>query len=157
MADLKLTDVEKLYGGTVRVLSNINLDIKKGELIVFVGPSGCGKSTLLRMIAGLEKISGGTLTIDGQVVNDVPPSQRGIAMVFQSYALYPHMTVYENMAFSLRIAKMDNAAIDARVRAAAEQSTTAVTRVGRINDTGGLTMVAADGGEIQLTSLGFDH
>ena len=120
MADLKLTDVEKVYGGTVRVLSDINLDIKTGELIVFVGPSGCGKSTLLRMIAGLEKITGGTLEIDGQVVNDVPPSQRGIAMVFQSYALYPHMTVYENMAFSLRIAKVDAATIDAKVRAAAE-------------------------------------
>ncbi|NBD96019.1 MAG: ATP-binding cassette domain-containing protein, partial [Gammaproteobacteria bacterium] len=102
MAELKMTDVEKVYGGTVRVLSDINLDIETGELIVFVGPSGCGKSTLLRMIAGLEKITGGTLEIDGQVVNDVPPSQRGIAMVFQSYALYPHMTVYDNMAFSLR-------------------------------------------------------
>jgi alpha-glucoside transport system ATP-binding protein len=121
MAELKLTDVEKVYGGTVRVLSDINLDIQTGELIVFVGPSGCGKSTLLRMIAGLEKISGGTLEIDGQVVNDMPPSQRGIAMVFQSYALYPHMTVYENMAFSLRIAKVDAATIDRKVRAAAEK------------------------------------
>ncbi|WP_416915842.1 MAG: ABC transporter ATP-binding protein [Roseicyclus sp.] len=121
MAELKLTDVEKVYGGTVRVLSDINLDIETGELIVFVGPSGCGKSTLLRMIAGLEKISGGTLEIDGQVVNDVPPSQRGIAMVFQSYALYPHMTVYENMAFSLRISKVDAATIDRKVRAAAEK------------------------------------
>ncbi|WP_445944246.1 ATP-binding cassette domain-containing protein, partial [Roseicyclus sp.] len=96
MADLKLSGVEKVYGGAVRVLHDIDLDIKTGELIVFVGPSGCGKSTLLRMIAGLEKISGGTLEIDGQIVNDVPPSQRGIAMVFQSYALYPHMTVYDN-------------------------------------------------------------
>jgi alpha-glucoside transport system ATP-binding protein len=78
---------------------------QEGELIVFVGPSGCGKSTLLRMIAGLEKITGGTLEIDGMVVNDVPPAQRGIAMVFQSYALYPHMTVYDNMAFALKIAK----------------------------------------------------
>ncbi|NCW69945.1 MAG: ATP-binding cassette domain-containing protein, partial [Marivivens sp.] len=86
MADLKLTDVAKVYGGGVEVLKNINLDIKEGELIVFVGPSGCGKSTLLRMIAGLEKISGGTLEIGGQVVNDIPPAQRGIAMVFQSYA-----------------------------------------------------------------------
>jgi len=121
MAELKLTDVEKVYGGTVKVLSDINLDIDTGELIVFVGPSGCGKSTLLRMIAGLEKITGGTLEIDGQVVNDVPPSQRGIAMVFQSYALYPHMTVYENMAFSLRIAKTDAATIDQKVRAAADK------------------------------------
>ena len=105
MADLKLRDVGKTYGGTVEVLKGINLDIKTGELIVFVGPSGCGKSTLLRMIAGLEKITAGTLEIDGEVMNDVPPSQRGIAMVFQSYALYPHMTVYDNMAFALRIAK----------------------------------------------------
>ncbi len=104
MADVKLTNVEKAYG-EVKVLANINLDIKQGELIVFVGPSGCGKSTLLRMIAGLEKITGGTLEIDGAVVNDVPPAQRGIAMVFQSYALYPHMTVRENMEFALKIAK----------------------------------------------------
>ena len=111
MADLKLTQVEKTYGGSVKVLGNIDLEIKTGELIVFVGPSGCGKSTLLRMIAGLEKISGGTLEIDGQMVNDMPPSQRGIAMVFQSYALYPHMTVYDNMAFSLKIAGLSRAAI----------------------------------------------
>ncbi|WP_304617504.1 ABC transporter ATP-binding protein [Paracoccus sp. (in: a-proteobacteria)] len=103
MADLKLTDVAKAYGD-VKVLSNIDLDIRSGEFIVFVGPSGCGKSTLLRMIAGLEQITGGTLQIDGQVMNDIPPSQRGIAMVFQSYALYPHMTVRDNMAFALKIA-----------------------------------------------------
>ena len=121
MAELKMTDVEKVYGGTVRVLSDINLDIETGELIVFVGPSGCGKSTLLRMIAGLEKITDGTLEIDGQVVNDVPPSQRGIAMVFQSYALYPHMSVYDNMAFSLRIAGFDKATIDQKVKAAADK------------------------------------
>ena len=121
MADLKLSGVEKVYGGAVRVLHDIDLDIKTGELIVFVGPSGCGKSTLLRMIAGLEKISGGTLEIDGQIVNDVPPSQRGIAMVFQSYALYPHMTVYDNMAFSLKIAGFDRASIDQKVRAAADK------------------------------------
>lgn len=104
MADVKLTNVEKTYGGKVNVLRDINLEIKQGELVVFVGPSGCGKSTLLRMIAGLEKITGGTLEIDGQTVNDVPPAQRGIAMVFQSYALYPHMTVRENMSFALKIA-----------------------------------------------------
>ena len=103
MADLKLTDVAKAYGD-VKVLSDIDLDIRSGEFIVFVGPSGCGKSTLLRMIAGLEQITGGTLEIDGQVMNDIPPSQRGIAMVFQSYALYPHMTVRDNMAFALKIA-----------------------------------------------------
>jgi multiple sugar transport system ATP-binding protein len=93
--------------------------VKKGEFIVFVGPSGCGKSTLLRMIAGLEDISGGEMFIDGVKVNDVPPSKRGIAMVFQSYALYPHMTVYDNMAFGMRIAKEPQAEIDKKVRAAA--------------------------------------
>ena len=120
MANLKLTNVEKTYGGTVNVLNNINLDIKKGELIVFVGPSGCGKSTLLRMIAGLESITGGTLEIDGEEVNDVPPAQRGIAMVFQSYALYPHMTVRDNMAFALKLAKKPQAEIDAAIDKAAK-------------------------------------
>ena len=119
MADLKLTNVAKTYGGTVDVLKNINLDIKKGELIVFVGPSGCGKSTLLRMIAGLEKITGGELKIDGQVVNDVPPAQRGIAMVFQSYALYPHMTVRDNMSFAMKLAKKPKEEIDAAIENAA--------------------------------------
>ncbi|MEN8892290.1 ABC transporter ATP-binding protein [Planktotalea arctica] len=121
MADLKLRDVAKTYGGAVEVLKDIDLDIKTGELIVFVGPSGCGKSTLLRMIAGLEKITGGVLEIDGQVVNNVPPSQRGIAMVFQSYALYPHMTVRDNMAFALKLAKKSAAEIDAAVNAAADK------------------------------------
>jgi alpha-glucoside transport system ATP-binding protein len=120
MADLKLTDVAKTYGGTVDVLRDINLDITKGELIVFVGPSGCGKSTLLRMIAGLESITGGELQIDGQVVNDVPPAQRGIAMVFQSYALYPHMTVRENMSFALKLAKKTPAEIEKAVARAAK-------------------------------------
>ncbi len=119
MADLKLTSVAKTYGGTVDVLKDINLDIKQGELIVFVGPSGCGKSTLLRMIAGLEKITGGELKIDGQVVNDVPPAQRGIAMVFQSYALYPHMTVRDNMSFAMKLAKKPKAEIDAAIENAA--------------------------------------
>ena len=119
MADLKLTEVAKTYGGTVDVLKHINLDIKTGELIVFVGPSGCGKSTLLRMIAGLEKITGGTLEIDGRVVNDVPPAQRGIAMVFQSYALYPHMTVRDNMSFALKLAKKSAKEIDEAVTRAA--------------------------------------
>ena len=120
MANLKLTNIDKTYGDIFNVLKNINLDIKTGELIVFVGPSGCGKSTLLRMIAGLEKITGGTLEIDGVVVNDVPPAQRGIAMVFQSYALYPHMTVRENMQFALKIAKKPQAEIDAAVEKAAK-------------------------------------
>jgi alpha-glucoside transport system ATP-binding protein len=119
MADLKLTNVEKAYG-EVKVLKNINLDIKTGELIVFVGPSGCGKSTLLRMIAGLERITGGDFTIDGMRMNDVPPAQRGIAMVFQSYALYPHMTVRDNMSFALKIAKKSPAEIEAAVAKAAK-------------------------------------
>ena len=118
MAGLKLTGVAKSYGD-IRVLKDINLVIAAGELIVFVGPSGCGKSTLLRMIAGLERISGGELRIDGMVVNDVPPSQRGIAMVFQSYALYPHMTVRENMQFALKIARKSRSEIDAAVSRAA--------------------------------------
>jgi len=120
MANLKLTDVAKIYG-TVEVLKNINLDITTGELIVFVGPSGCGKSTLLRMIAGLERISDGTLEIDGEVVNNVPPSERGIAMVFQSYALYPHMTVRDNMAFALKLAKKSPAEIDEAIKRAADK------------------------------------
>lgn len=119
MADLKLTNVDKTYAGAVNVLHDINLEIEQGELIVFVGPSGCGKSTLLRMIAGLESITGGTLEIDGQPMNHVPPAQRGIAMVFQSYALYPHMTVRDNMSFALKIAKKPQAEIDAAVDRAA--------------------------------------
>jgi len=118
MADLLLTDVRKAYGN-MEILHGIDLDIKSGEFIVFVGPSGCGKSTLLRTIAGLEQITGGTLEIDNLVVNDMPPSQRGIAMVFQSYALYPHMTVYDNMAFGMRLAKKSKQEIDERVKYAA--------------------------------------
>jgi ABC-type sugar transport system ATPase subunit len=119
MADLTLRDVKKAYGN-LYTLHGINLDIQSGEFIVFVGPSGCGKSTLLRTIAGLEEITSGTLQIAGETVNDVPPSKRGIAMVFQSYALYPHMTVYDNMAFSMRIAGESKQDIDKRVRSAAE-------------------------------------
>ena len=119
MAELVLKDVAKTYGKSVPVLRDINLEIEEGELVVFVGPSGCGKSTLLRMIAGLEKITGGELTIEGQRMNEVPPAQRGIAMVFQSYALYPHMTVRENMAFALKLAKKSKAEIDEAVNRAA--------------------------------------
>ncbi|WP_045388206.1 ABC transporter ATP-binding protein [Falsirhodobacter sp. alg1] len=118
MANLKLSNVSKSYGAT-KVLKNIDLTINEGELVVFVGPSGCGKSTLLRMIAGLEKITGGELQIDGQVVNDTPPAERGIAMVFQSYALYPHMTVRENMTFALEIAKVPKKERNAKVEEAA--------------------------------------
>ncbi|MBU1306696.1 MAG: ATP-binding cassette domain-containing protein [Alphaproteobacteria bacterium] len=120
MTNLKLTDLNKRYG-QVEVLKKINLDIRSGEFMVFVGPSGCGKSTLLRCIAGLEEITGGTLEIDGQVVNDRAPSKRGIAMVFQSYALYPHMTVFDNMAYALKIANVSKDEIARKVAAAAEQ------------------------------------
>lgn len=118
MADLKLDQIRKSYGA-VDVLHGIDLDVKDGEFVVFVGPSGCGKSTLLRIIAGLEDITSGNLMIDGDIVNTRSPRDRGIAMVFQSYALYPHMTVYKNMAFGLKLDKQDKAAIDARVREAA--------------------------------------
>jgi len=118
MTGLVLKDIRKAYG-QVKVLHGIDLEIKEGEFVVFVGPSGCGKSTLLRMIAGLEDITSGEMYIDGQLVNDVPPSKRGIAMVFQSYALYPHMTVYDNMAFGMRIAGETKEEIDRRVRSAA--------------------------------------
>ncbi len=119
MAQIKLTNVQKSYLD-VEVLRNINLELDSGEFTVFVGPSGCGKSTLLRLIAGLESITSGTLEINGMVMNDVPPAQRGIAMVFQSYALYPHMTVAENMAFALKIAKKSSTEIDKAIRHAAD-------------------------------------
>ncbi|RZJ01969.1 MAG: sn-glycerol-3-phosphate ABC transporter ATP-binding protein UgpC [Brevundimonas sp.] len=119
MADVRLTGVTKRFG-TTEVLKGIDLDIADGEFVVFVGPSGCGKSTLLRTIAGLEEESGGDIAIGGRSVTGLSPSDRGIAMVFQSYALYPHMSVYENMAFGLKLAKADKAEIDRRVRTAAE-------------------------------------
>ncbi len=119
MTGVTLKEIRKSYG-QVKVLHGIDLDIDQGEFIVFVGPSGCGKSTLLRMIAGLETVTSGEMSIDGEVVNEVPPSRRGIAMVFQSYALYPHMTVYDNMAFGMRIARESKTEIDRRVRAAAD-------------------------------------
>ena len=118
MTDLKITNLNKSFG-PVHVLKDINLDIKSGEFIVFVGPSGCGKSTLLRCISGLEDITSGTLEIDGRRVNEVAPSKRGIAMVFQSYALYPHMSVYDNMAYSLKLKRTPRAEIDRLVREAA--------------------------------------
>jgi len=119
MASLTLRNVRKSYGD-VQVMHGVDLDIVDGEFVVFVGPSGCGKSTLLRMIAGLEEISDGTVAIGDTLVNDVAASKRGVAMVFQTYALYPHMTVYKNMAFGLKQAKTDPAEIDRRVKDAAE-------------------------------------
>ena len=118
MANVELAGVQKSFGD-VQVLRDIDLVVRDGEFMVFVGPSGCGKSTLLRTIAGLEEISAGTLSIGGRVVNDLPPAERGIAMVFQSYALYPHMDLYENMAFGLKLTKMPSAEIDSAVKNAA--------------------------------------
>jgi multiple sugar transport system ATP-binding protein len=119
MAELTLRKVVKRYG-TNEVIHGIDLDIERGEFIVFVGPSGCGKSTLLRMMAGLEEISDGEFRVDGQRVNETPAAKRGIAMVFQSYALYPHMTVYDNLAFALQTAGEKKQMIDERVQAAAK-------------------------------------
>ena len=120
MANVKFEHVYKVYPGGVRAITDLNLEIKDKEFVVFVGPSGCGKSTTLRMIAGLEDISAGNLYIDGVRVNDLPPSKRDITMVFQNYALYPHKTVYENMAFGLRMAKVPREEIDARIQNAAK-------------------------------------
>ena len=120
MASVKLTKVKKVYDNKVVAVHDFDLDIKDKEFVVFVGPSGCGKSTTLRMIAGLEDISDGTIEIDGEVVNDLQPKDRGIAMVFQNYALYPHMTVYDNIAFSLRLQKVPEDEIYEKVTNAAE-------------------------------------
>jgi multiple sugar transport system ATP-binding protein len=119
MASISLTNVQKSYANGNAVIRDANLEVGKNEFCVFLGPSGCGKSTLLRMIAGLESITDGELRIDGQLMNDVEPAKRKVAMVFQNYALYPHMSVYENMAFGLRQAKIDKAVIDKKVRSAA--------------------------------------
>jgi ABC-type sugar transport system ATPase subunit len=122
MATVQIKDLVKIYPGSggpdVKVVHGINLEIKDREFMVLVGPSGCGKSTTLRMVAGLEEISGGTISIDEKVVNNVLPKDRDIAMVFQNYALYPHMTVYDNMAFGLKLRKFPKAEIDQRVREA---------------------------------------
>ncbi|MFA6292108.1 MAG: sn-glycerol-3-phosphate ABC transporter ATP-binding protein UgpC [Victivallales bacterium] len=120
MADVTLKDVCKIYPGNVKAVDTVNLYIKNREFVVLVGPSGCGKSTTLRMVAGLEEISSGTISIGTRIVNDVPPKDRDIAMVFQNYALYPHMTVYENMAFGLKLRKFKKTDIDKRVQEAAE-------------------------------------
>ena len=120
MATVGFRNVQKTYGNKVKVLHGVSFDIKEGEFVVLVGPSGCGKSTLLRMLAGLEEITGGEITIDDKVVNDLESKDRDIAMVFQSYALYPHMTVGENMAFSLRLRNADAAMTKERVAKAAK-------------------------------------
>ena len=118
MSSVELKNVTKSYANT-EVIHGIDLSIQEGEFVVFVGPSGCGKSTLLRMIAGLEEITSGSISIDAKVVNEVAPAKRGVAMVFQTYALYPHMSVYNNMAFGLKQAKLPRDEIDTRVRKAA--------------------------------------
>ena len=120
MAQVTLEGVDKVYDGKVTAVRDVNTTINDKEFVVLVGPSGCGKSTVLRMIAGLEEITSGTISIDGKVVNDVAPKDRDIAMVFQNYALYPHMTVYENLAFGLKLRKYSKAEIEERVRKAAK-------------------------------------
>ncbi len=120
MATVELKNVNKIYSNNVQAVFDFNLKVKDREFIVFVGPSGCGKSTTLRMIAGLEEITSGQLLIDDEVMNDVAPKDRNIAMVFQSYALYPHMNVYDNMAFGLKLRKFSRDEIDRRVQNAAE-------------------------------------
>jgi multiple sugar transport system ATP-binding protein len=119
MGSISLKQVSKVFG-ELKVIPSIDLEINDGEFVVFVGPSGCGKSTLLRLIAGLEDVSGGKIIIDGQDATAKGPAQRGLAMVFQSYALYPHMSVYKNIAFPLKMANMDKAEIDRKVRDAAK-------------------------------------
>ena len=119
MSDVRITDIRKSYG-SVEVIHGLNVDIADGEFVALVGPSGCGKSTLLRMIAGLEPINSGTISIGERVVNNLPPAERDIAMVFQTYALYPHKSVAENMGFALKVAKTSKSEIDRRVKEAAE-------------------------------------
>ena len=145
MAGLILRNVAKSYEAT-KVIESIDLEIKDGEFVVFVGPSGCGKSTLLRMIAGLEEISSGTITIGHQIVNEVAPAKRGVSMVFQTYALYPHMTVYGNMAFGLKQAKTPKDEIDQRVRNAAE-----ILEISSLLDR---TPKALSGGQRQRVAIG---
>src|SRR5215217_3304792 len=145
MADVTLRGIRKSYG-PLEVVHGVDLDIKSGEFVVFVGPSGWGKSTLLRMIAGLEPISGGEISIGGRVVNDIPSPQRGISMVFQSYALYPHMSVYDNMAFGLKLAKTPKAEMDQRVREAA--------RILQIEDYLDRMPKALSGGQRQRVAIG---
>src|SRR5688572_14516585 len=119
MARVSLANVSKVYPGGIQAVDNVSLDIADAEFVVLVGPSGCGKSTTLRMVAGLEEITSGTIAIGDRVVNNVAPKDRDIAMVFQNYALYPHMSVYQNMAFGLKLRDFPQAEIDQRVREAA--------------------------------------
>ncbi len=145
MAQVVLRDIRKSFG-EVEVIHGANLDIADGEFVVFVGPSGCGKSTLLRLIAGLEEITSGDLEIAGKRCNELPPSERGIAMVFQSYALYPHMSVYDNMAFALKLARADKKEIAERVQNAAE-----ILQIGDLLDR---KPRALSGGQRQRVAIG---
>ena len=120
MSYLELDNVTKIYPNGTKAVNETSLSISEGELMVFVGPSGCGKSTLLRMIAGLEDITGGEIKLDNRVINKVDPSERDVAMVFQNYALYPHMSVFDNMAYGLKIAKVSKDEINSRVQKAAD-------------------------------------
>lgn len=146
MAEVRLEQVEKIYAGGVRAIHPVSLTIKEGELMVMVGPSGCGKSTMLRMIAGLEKITAGEIFIGEQCVNDKEPAERDIAMVFQNYALYPHMTVYDNMAYGLRNRKVPKAEIDQRVRE--------VARILALENLVGRKPRALSGGQRQRVAMG---
>jgi len=145
VATVELKDVSKSFG-PVRVIDSVDLRIDNGEFVVFVGASGSGKSTLLRMIAGLEQVSGGDILIDGQDVTFAEPAERGIAMVFQSYALYPHMNVYDNIAFNLKLARFPRAEIDKRVREAA--------RILRLNELLGRSPAQLSGGQRQRVAIG---
>ncbi len=145
MAEISLSGVNKAYGST-QVLHDVAIDIEDGQFCVFVGPSGCGKSTLLRVIAGLESVTDGEVRIGGEVVNDSTPPERGIAMVFQSYALYPHMTVYRNMAFGLKMGRAGKADMDARVREAA--------RVLQLEELLGRRPSQLSGGQRQRVAIG---
>ena len=145
MSSVELKRVKKSFG-KVDVIHGVDLEIYKGEFVVFVGPSGCGKSTLLRLIAGLEETTSGTIHIGGRDVTHVEPSERGIAMVFQSYALYPHMTVYENMAFGLKMNGYEKAEIDRRVNKAAD-----ILELGKLLDRKPKEM---SGGQRQRVAIG---
>src|SRR3546814_8165567 len=123
MATLSFRNITKTYSGNIPVIHGVSMEVADGEFIVIVGPSGCGKSTLMRMVAGLEGITGGEISIDGTVVNKLEPAERDIAMVFQNYALYPHMSVFQNMAYGLKIRKFDKENIKQRVDNADRKST----------------------------------
>ncbi|HSJ35885.1 MAG TPA: sn-glycerol-3-phosphate ABC transporter ATP-binding protein UgpC [Acidimicrobiia bacterium] len=146
MASIAFEKVGKVYPGGTRAISDVSIEINDGEFVVLVGPSGCGKSTLLRMVAGLEEVTDGKLKIGDRVVNDVPPKDRDIAMVFQNYALYPHMTVYDNMAFGLKLRKMSDTEIDNRVQEAA--------KVLEISDYLDRRPAALSGGQRQRVAMG---